>query len=67
MICNYAEETTIYASDHRKEEIIKKSESDTTIRSIWFRDNSMKVNGGKYHLIFFSNVKSTTFTIKVKK
>ena len=31
MICNYAEETIIYESDHRKEEITKKSESDTTI------------------------------------
>ena len=65
MIYNYADDTTIYASDYKKEEIIRKLENDTAILSNWFGDNSMKVNGEKCHRIFFSNVQSTSITIKI--
>ena len=59
LICNYADDTTIYASDYRNEEIIRKLENDTAILSEWFRDSSMKVNAEKCHLMFFSTTKST--------
>ena len=65
MICNYADDTTIYVSDYKNEEIIRKLENDTAILSKWFRDNSMKVNGEKCHLMFFSNVKSTNIEINI--
>ena len=65
MICNYADDTTIYVSDYRSEEIIRKLEIDTAILSEWFRDNSMKVNAEKCHLMFFSNSKSTNIEIKI--
>ena len=65
LICNYADDTTIYVSDYRYEEIIRKLENDTAILSEWFRGNSMKVNAEKYHLIFFSNTKSTNIEIKI--
>ena len=64
MICNYADDTTIYASDYKKEEIIRNFENDTAILPNWFRDNSIKVNGEKCHLMFFSNVQNTSITIK---
>ena len=65
LICKYADDTTIYVSDYRNEEIIKKLENDTAILSEWFRDNSMKVNAEKCHLMFFSNTKSTNIEIKI--
>ena len=65
LICNYADDTTIYVSDYRNEEIIRKLEIDTAILSEWFRDNSMKVNVEKCHLMFFSNTKSTNIEIKI--
>ena len=65
LICNYADDTTIYVSDYRNEEIIRKLEIDTAILSEWFRDNSMKVNAEKCHLMFFSNTKSTNIEIKI--
>ena len=47
------------------QEIIRKLENDTVILSNWFRDNYMKVNGEKCHLMYFSNVKSTSSLIQV--
>ena len=64
LICNYADDTTIYVSDYRNEEVIRKLENDTAILSEFFRDNSMKVNAEKCHLMFFSNTKSTNIEIK---
>ena len=65
LICNYADDTTIYVSDYRNEEIIRKLEIDTAILSEWFRDNSMTVNAEKCHLMFFKNTKSTKIEIKI--
>ena len=65
MICNYVDDTTIYASDYKKEDIIKKLENETAILSNRFRDISLKVNGEKCHLMFFSNVQNTSVTIKI--
>ena len=65
LIYNCADDTTSYVSDYRNEEIIRKLENDTAILSSWFRDNSMKVNAEKCHLMFFSNTKSTSIEIKI--
>ena len=51
-ICNYTDDTTIYVSDYKNEEIIRKVANDTAILSNWFRDNSMKVNAEKCLLMF---------------
>ena len=45
MICNYVDDTTIYASDYEIETIIRKLENDTVILFDWFRDSSMKAKG----------------------
>ena len=66
MICNNADDTTIYVSDYKNEEIIRKLEIDTAILSNWFRDNSMKVNAEKCHLMFLSITKSTKIKIKIR-
>ena len=41
MICNYADDTAIYVSDYKNEEIIRKLDIDTAILFKWFRYNSM--------------------------
>ena len=64
MICNYADDTTIYVSDYKHEEIVKRLENDTATLSNWFRDNSMKVNAEKCYL-FFSTTKSTSNEIEI--
>ena len=64
IICNNVDDTTIYVSDYKNEEIIRKLERDTAILSNSFRDNSMKVNAEKCHLMFFSNTKSTNIEIE---
>ena len=65
IICNNVDDTTIYVSDYKNEEIIRKVERDTAILSNSFRDNSMKVNAEKCHLMFFSSTKSTNIEIKI--
>ena len=65
MICNYADDTTIYVSDYKKEEIVRKVENVTAILSNWFWDNANKVNEEKCQLMFFSNVQSTSITMKI--
>ena len=44
MICSYADGTTIYASDYKNNEIIRKLENDTVMLSKWFQNNSMSFN-----------------------
>ena len=65
MICNYADDTTIYVSDYNNEETIRKFKNDTVILSNWCRDNYMKVNGDKCHIMYFSNVQSTCIAIQI--
>ena len=57
MICNYADDATIYVSDYRNKEIIRKLENDTAILSNWFGDNSMKVSGEKIPPYVFQQCK----------
>ena len=64
MACNYADNATVYASNYNKEEITRKSENGITFLSSWFRDNFMKINKEKCHLLYFSNVKSSNIAIK---
>ena len=65
MVCNYADDTTIYVSDHINNEIIRKLENDISILSKWFWDNYMKLNGDKCHLMFFSSIKNTSLSIRI--
>ena len=65
MICNYATDIAIYACDYRNEEVIRILQNAIAISSKWFRNNSMKVNQEKCHLLFFSNLRNTNITIKI--
>ena len=54
-ICNYADDTTIYACDSNIESITETLESDALKIAEWFRDNCMKLNEDKCHLMVFGD------------
>ena len=54
-ICNYTDETTIYACDSNIQGVIATLESDALKIAEWFPDNYMKLNEGKCHLMVFGD------------
>ena len=50
-ICNYADDTTIYACDKNLENITHKLENDCNVALEWFANNFMKLNADKCHLL----------------
>ena len=63
MIYNYADDTSIYASDYKKEVIIWRTALLFYLTG--FGIKSTKVIGEKCYLMFLSNVRSTSITIKM--
>ena len=56
-ICNYADDTTIYACDNNVESIIETLESDALKIAERFPNNCMKLNEDKCHLMIFGERK----------
>ena len=50
-IANYAENTTVYATDESITNLLKLLETETSVVLNWFRINEMKSNDDKCHLI----------------
>ena len=64
-ICNYADDTTIYACDTNIESVIKTLESDDALKMAeWLPNNCMKLNGDKCHLMVFGD-KSNDVTLNI--
>ena len=63
-ICNYADDTTIYVCDDNHENVINKLKTETLLISEWFRNNYMKLNDDKCHLMIFGE-KSNDLSIKI--
>ena len=63
-ICNYADDKTIYVCDGNHENVINKLETETLLISEWFRNNYMKLNDDKCHLMIFGE-KSNDLSIKI--
>ena len=61
-IVSYADDSTPYVSADNIDEVIKSLEEASEILWIWFSDNLMKSNTGKFHLYV-----STNNTAKIKK
>ena len=64
-ICNYADDTTIYACDSNIESIIETLESDALKIAEWFRNNCMKLNEDKCHLMVFGD-KSNDISLNIE-
>ena len=63
-VCNYADDTTIYACDKALNEVIRKLEISSNIAINWFNVNYMKLNSGKCKVIICGH-KSHQITLKV--
>ena len=64
-ICNYADDTTIYACDKNLDSVIARLENDSSTIIQWFADNFMKLNTDKCHLIMFSRNSNQQVTVNV--
>ena len=54
-ICNYADDTTIFACGLDMCSILKSLEEDASLLSLWFENNHMKMNEDKSHLLVFGS------------
>ena len=54
-VCNYADDTTIYACNSNLDTIINRLETDSSILAKWFSENYMKLNEEKCHFMIFGN------------
>ena len=61
-VCNFADDTTIFAADCQLDKVLERLETDALILSKWFPENFMKLNAGKCHLLTFG----TNQDIKIK-
>ena len=59
-ICNYADDTTIFACGSDKCSILKSLEEDASPVSLWFENNFMKMNEDKI-ICLSSEVKARTY------
>ena len=50
-ICNYADDNTINACDMNLENLLRRLEHDSHLAIEWFKQNYMKLNEGKCHLL----------------
>ena len=54
-ICNYADDTTVFACGSDLGSILESLEGDAALLSLWFENNYMKMNEDKSHLPVFGN------------
>ena len=52
-VCNFADDTTIFAAGCQLDRVLERLETDALVLSKWFPDNFMKLNEGKWHLLTF--------------
>ena len=50
-VCNFADDTTLYACDMDLDNVLKKLEHDSLLAIEWFEANYMKLNAEKCHLL----------------
>ena len=63
-ICNYADDTTIFACGSDLGSVLRSLEGDAALLSLWFENNYMKMNEDKSHLLVFGN-KDDEVTVNV--
>ena len=64
-VCNYADDTTIYACGPKIETVIAHLEHDALKITEWFPNNLMKPNDDKCHLMVFGSRGGNEITIKI--
>ena len=51
-LCNFADDTTLYACDYCLDELVPRLEKDLSALTEWFFENGMVTNPGKFQVIF---------------
>ena len=64
-ICNYADDTTIYASGPSIENVIMNLENDALKITEWFPNNGIKLNEDKCHLMIVGAKRNIKTTVKI--
>ncbi len=64
-ICNYVDDTTIFASDKNLDNVIMRLESDSTVIIQWFQDKFMKLNTEKCHFMVIAKSADQTITVSI--
>ena len=64
-ICNYADDTTLFASDRGINRVISRLEIDSAVSSKWFYDIYMNLNEEKCHLITLGTNHADAISIKI--
>ena len=54
-VCNYAEDTTIYACNSDLETVSNRLDTGSSILAKWFSENCMKLDKEKHNFFIFSN------------
>ena len=54
-VCNYGDDTTIFACDSNVNNVQYKLEADASLLSKWFVDNQMKLNDARSHFMLFGS------------
>ena len=65
-LCNFADDNTLYACDISLNDLVEKLESSALLVIDWFRNNYMKLNESKSHLLICGN-KAEVIIAKVGK
>ena len=64
-VCNYADDTTLFACDIDTDNVVARLEIDSAHAIKWFSDNYMKLNEDKCHLLTFGNMSSDSVSVKI--
>ena len=64
-ICNYADDTTIYACDNNIDNVSARLENDSNIIIQWFTDNFMKLNTDKCYSLILGRNSNQQITVTV--
>ena len=64
-ICNYADDTTIYACDKNLRDITHRLEHDCSVAFEWFADNFMKLNADECHLLVLGQSTNEPVTVRI--
>ena len=64
-VCNYADDTTLFACDIDTDSVVTRLELDSARAIKWFSDNYMKLNEDKCHLLTFGNISDDSVSVRI--
>ena len=59
-ICNFADDTTIFAANSCLDKVLERLETASLVLSKWYPENVLKLDEGKCHLLAFGTIQSNS-------